>query len=181
MKKIFLIFGMITCALNVMILHAESSKGHGAWGVIEYEKDITLVISLGVYREEPDKGAIPTFMINKDTSGCYISFGLSMLKKDIPQPLSSKQSDVLRVLNNLVKHSDMFADEELLTGSNGDVQELDLGTSLYARKLIDADTLAAFMLANTGKISAKNKDAVIRFSMEGFEKTMNEVMDKNCG
>ena len=103
-----------------------------------------------------------------------------MLKKDVPQTFSNDQSDALRMLKILVVSSDLYADDELLIGAKGEVQALDYGHSLYARKVIDADTLAAFMLAKTGMIKVKNSDLVIRFSMDGFEKKINTIMDGYC-
>lgn len=181
MNRIIVIAFLIACLTFTAFLQAKQAyQGDGSWAVIDYTGGSHLVISLGVYRDDPSKGALPTFMLNKDSDGCYASFGLSMLKKDLPQTLSNDQSDALRMLKTLVVSSDLYADDELLIGAKGEVQALDYGPSLYARKVIDTDTLAAFMLAKTGMMKVKNKDLVIRFSMNGFEKTMNTLMDEYC-
>ena len=125
MKKFIVQFFAMIVVIFMAELEAAPYQGDGSWAVIDYTGGSYLVISLGVYRDDPSKGALPTFMLNKDSDGCYASFGLSMLKKDVPQTLSNDQSDALRMLNILVVSSDLYADDELLIGAKGDVQALE--------------------------------------------------------
>lgn len=160
--------------------YAEKYIGDGDWIVIEWSKGIILVVAVDIYRERPDKGARPTFMVNyyDDEGGCNVSLGLSMLVEDIPKQVNKKEA--LGMLSSVMETIIFMADDEILSRTNGGVQALDMGGIVYARKLIDSDTLAAFMTADIGTIRAKNKDAVIKFSMRGFENTINHIVDTHC-
>ncbi len=179
MKHVMLIAFLILVIVSASFVQAEQYKGDGAWAVSEYGKNIVLVFALNIFRENPDKGAIPCFMVNygyKD--GCFVSFGLTMFVKDIPKQLNKKV--MLDGLRSILEHSDFLADDKVLSRQDIRVQALDMGTFIYARTLIDANALAAFMLAKKGAIKIRNKDAVIVFDMYGFKKTINRIMDIHC-
>ena len=149
--------------------------------LLSIQRGGVLVISLDIYRENPDKGAIPTFMINYGSeSGCFLSFGLTMFKHDLPPMLSNNLTDALGMLKTVIEQSDFLADDKLLTGRSNDVQALDMGDFLYARAAINADTLTDFMLANDGLIRFQNNDSVIMFNLFGLEMTMNKLITTYC-
>ena len=175
MLILILIFGIVT----VDNVQAEKYKGDGSWVVYEYGEGIVFVSALDIFRENPDKGATPTFMVNyNDKDGCYVSLGLIIFAKDIPE--QSNKKEMLSMLKSLLEQADFLADDEVLASKDDSVQALDMGGVLYARKIIDSDALAAFMLAKNGMIRIRNRDAVIEFSMFGFNKTINQIIDSHC-
>ncbi len=181
MKTVTKLVLIVVFAISVGHAQAEPYEGDGAWAVYEYAEGIVLVLSLGVYREDPDRGARPTFMINyNDKGGCIVSFGLSMSKEDMPPSLSNNAAGALRMLKTVVEQADFLADDELLAGRFSDVQALDIGISIYARTAISSDTLAAFMGATNGTLRLKNQDAVIKFDTYGLDKTMIKLVNKYC-
>ena len=179
MKHVISVVFLILGVASVGYVQAERYEGDGAWAVFEYGKGTTLILALEIFRENPDKGARPAFMVNYgDKDGCFVSFGLAMLSNDIPKRMT--RLEVLSGLKQVIEQSDFLADSEVLAKRDGRVQALDMGGIIYARALIDTDVLAAFMLAKDGAIRVRNKDASIMFDMYGFKDTITTVLDNRC-
>jgi hypothetical protein len=178
MKNFLSIVLLMLALVSAGYAQDEKYEGDGEWAVFEYSEDTVLILSLGIFRENPDEGARPTFMINNHKNGCYASFGLLLFEEDIPKQLSKK--NMMEGLKNIIEQSDILADDEILTKKDSPAQVLDMGKFIYARILIDSDVLAAFMLSKEGAIRIKNQDAIIGFSMFGFEKTINRLVESRC-
>jgi hypothetical protein len=179
MKNTWTILILICGFLFPVHAQAARSTGDGAWAVGEYGKETVFLHAVDIYREDPDKGARPTFMVNfGGKKGCYVSLGLTMLAEDIPRQISKKE--MLDGLKRLMEQSEFLADKEILTIRDAPVQAVDMGGVIYVRKIIDSDSLASFMLAKIGVIRIKNKDAVIKFSMLGFDTAMKKIMNAHC-
>lgn len=177
--KILLSFIFLIGLISSPCTIAEQYKGDGAWAVMEYGKNTTLVHSVDIYRKDSDKGARPTFMLNYGgNTGCHISLGLTMFVSDIQQPFSKQQ--MLSLLKTTLENSDFIADSQVLKTNDDSVQALDMGGFIFVRKLINADSLAAFMLAKTGTIKIRNQDLVIKFNMYGFKKTIDKIVATHC-
>lgn len=179
MKYTLTVITFISGLIFSGLLHSEKYNGDGAWAVYKYTDGIILIQSVNIYRETPDKGARPTFMVNYGgKSGCYVSVGLTMEVKDLPTQVNKNQ--MLGALKGVMEQSDLLADEKILITRDSKVQALDLGRIIYARKVIDSDSLAALMLAKDGAIKIKNRDSYIQFSMHGFRNVINKIVPAYC-
>lgn len=162
-------------------LQAQSYTGDGAWAVFEPRAGMVLIFSLNIYREDPGKGVVPTFMVNyNEGKECFVSLGLSLLKDDFPPSLRSNVSDAMSMLKGTIEQSDFLADRKLVARIGDNVQVLDFGVYIYARALINADTVVAFMMAEDGTIRINSLDSEVMFNMSGFGQTMSKILDMYC-
>ena len=159
---------------------AKDYTGDGSWAVFEYGKGTTFALATEVYRPSTDKGAIPAFMVNYGSGkGCHFSAGLFLFSDEIPNGVTKKQ--MVEILGKTVQKSDILADKEVIELKGNEVQSLDMGRFIYARKLIDSNALVAFMSAKKGTFRIRGHDAVISFSMNGFKKTIDRIAKTRCG
>jgi len=56
-----------------------------------------------------------------------------------------------------------------------------MGDFLYARTLINADALAAYMFANKGTVVLDKDGSWFAFNMDGFDEIVFKIVDERCG
>ncbi|MGM0694947.1 MAG: hypothetical protein ACQEUN_16325 [Pseudomonadota bacterium] len=177
MKKMFIFFVgvMLSCSVK-----AQSISQGGAWNITNPNPGIVMIFSKEFLRKRPGEGVVPAFMVNKDASGCYVSVGFSLNKSALTNKLRNDIPGTLEGLELMVKQADLLADEKVVSSANNQVQGLDLGSYLYARKLVDADAIVALMLAEVGVLRMNILDSRVTFNMRGFDEIMQNIMNRHC-
>jgi hypothetical protein len=179
MKTVLGFLAMWFALVGLGVAQAQASKVYGSWAVRDFKKDIIFLNALDTFRQDPLKGPLPTFMVNPDgRGGCFVSIGLMVFDGDIPKSVNREQ--FVRTLKKLVENSVVRADSQILPLGVREAQGLDFGNFVYARKLVDSDSLAALALSKTGTIKVSGRDAAIQFNMQGFKNALDVTIEKNC-
>lgn len=177
MKRLIVFF------LSVMLGYsakAQSIGQSGAWDITNPDPGTVMIFSKEFIRKRPGDGVVPTFMVNKDASGCYVSVGFSLNKSALPNQLKNDIPGTLEQLKLTIEQADLLADEKVVSSANNQAQGLDFGSYLYVRKLIDADAVVAFMSAEVGVLRINTLDSRVIFNMRGFDKVMLNIMNNYC-